>query len=89
MSSKATKSKAKKGLIEDKLASSISSLHISAFTARKTTLTVFEALVYYLKDTKGIRYREIAMLLGRDERNIWTVYSRANKKKRGEFAKNN
>ncbi len=88
MSSKATKSKAKKGLIEEKLVSSISSLHISAFIARKTNLTVFEALVYYLKDIKGFRYRKISMILGRDERNIWTVYQRA-KKKREEFAKNN
>ena len=53
---------------------------------RNTPLTIFEALVSYLKDTKCIRYREIAMLLGRDERNIWTVYSRANKKKENKTA---
>lgn len=48
---------------------------------RNTSFTIFEALVSYLKDVEGLRYREIAILLDRDERNIWTVYNRARKKK--------
>jgi len=51
---------------------------ISIFTARK--LSVLESLVSYLKDNFNLRYREIAILLRRDERNIWTVYHRAKKK---------
>jgi len=47
---------------------------------RKTRLTVFEALVTHLKEIEGLRYRQIAILLNRDERNIWTVYHRAKKK---------
>lgn len=43
-------------------------------------LTPFEAVVTYLKDVKGLTYRDIAMVLGKDERNIWTVYNRARKK---------
>lgn len=43
-------------------------------------LSVLEAIVSYLKDNFNLRYSEIAVLLNRDERNIWTVYHRAKKK---------
>ena len=43
-------------------------------------LTPFEAVVTYLKEVKGLTYREIGEVLGKDERNIWTVYNRAKKK---------
>jgi len=46
------------------------------------TLSVLEAMVEYLKEKQNLTYHQIALLLNRDERNIWTVYSRA-KKKRG------
>jgi len=49
----------------------------SIFKNRK--LTILEAMVVYLKD-KGMKYVEIAKLLGRDQRNIWTIYNRAIKK---------
>jgi hypothetical protein len=42
-------------------------------------LTILEAVIVYLKD-KGMKYIEIAELLNRDQRNIWTIYSRAIKK---------
>ena len=51
---------------------------VSIFTDRK--LSVLEAIVSYLKDNFNLRYSEIAFLLKRDERNIWTVYNRAKKK---------
>lgn len=51
---------------------------ISVFKDRK--LTALEALVAYLKDNFNLRYSEIAVLLARDERNIWTVYNRCKKK---------
>lgn len=47
---------------------------------RNTNLTVFESLVKFLKEDKKLSYHEISLLLGRDERNIWTVYNRAKKK---------
>ena len=47
---------------------------------RKTKLTIFEALVKHLKDEKEMSYHDIGLLLGRDERNIWTVYNRSKKK---------
>ena len=43
--------------------------------------SVLEAIVSYLKDNFNLRYSEIAVLLNRDERNMWTVYNRAKKKK--------
>lgn len=50
----------------------------SIFKDRK--LSVLETLVTYLRDTFNLRYSQIATLLNRDERNIWTVYNRAKKK---------
>ena len=47
---------------------------------RNTKLTIFEAFVKYLKEEKGLTYHQIGLLLGRNERNIWTVYNRGKKK---------
>ena len=47
---------------------------------RNTKLTIFEAFVKYLKEEKGFNYHQIGLLLGRNERNIWTVYNRGKKK---------
>ena len=44
--------------------------------------SVLEAIVSYLKEKFNLRYSEISVLLNRDERNIWTVYNRAMKKKK-------
>ncbi len=52
-------------------------LPLSIFKDRK--LTVLEALIVYLK-SKGMRYNKIGSLVHRDQRNIWTIYSRAVKK---------
>ena len=42
-------------------------------------LTMLESIISYLRE-KEIRYSEIARLLNRDQRNVWTIYSRAVKK---------
>ena len=52
---------------------------VSIFVDRK--FSVLESIVSYLKDNFNLRYSQIAILLNRDERNIWTVYNRAIKKK--------
>jgi DNA-directed RNA polymerase specialized sigma24 family protein len=52
-------------------------LPISAFENKN--LTVLESIIIYLKE-KEFKFSEIAELLGRDQRNIWTIYSRAIKK---------
>lgn len=44
-------------------------------------LSVLESIVEYLKEEKNMRFHEIALALKRDDRTIWTVYSRAKKKR--------
>ena len=46
------------------------------------TVAVLEAIVEYLREEKDLRYSEIAELLNRDQRTIWTVYSRAKAKRK-------
>ena len=53
---------------------------VSIFTDRQ--FSVLEAIVSYLKEKFNLRYSEISVLLNRDERNIWTVYNRAKKKRK-------
>jgi transposase len=45
------------------------------------TLSFLEAIVEYLKKQRNLSYHEIAVLTNRDERNIWTLHHRAEKKK--------
>ncbi|MBI2005629.1 MAG: hypothetical protein HYS80_02600, partial [Candidatus Aenigmarchaeota archaeon] len=40
-----------------------------------------ENIAAYLKDTFGLTYHAIAVLLNRNDRTIWTVYQRAKKKR--------
>ena len=47
---------------------------------RDSILTTFEAVVYFLKTNEKLSYHQIALLLARDDRNIWTVCNRAKKK---------
>jgi hypothetical protein len=51
----------------------------SIFIDRK--LSVLEILVEYLKEKRNLNYHQIASLLNRDDRTIWTVYNRAKKKR--------
>ena len=45
-------------------------------------LSVLENVVSYLKDQAKLNYHQIAVLLNRNDRTIWTVYQRG-KRKRG------
>ena len=47
---------------------------------RDRTLAPLESISEYLKDNLGMSYHEIAVLLNRDDRTIWTCYNRAKKK---------
>ena len=51
---------------------------LSIFKDRSTT--ALEALVIHLKDL-GFSFKEISLLINRDQRTIWTVYNRASKKR--------
>ena len=51
----------------------------SIFLDRK--ISVLEAVTEYLKNKKEMSYHEIAVLLNRDDRTIWTCYNRVQKKR--------
>ena len=51
---------------------------ISIFSDKK--IPALEAIVLYLKDEFSLTYHQIALLLARDDRTVWTVYQRAKKK---------
>jgi len=53
---------------------------ISTEIFRGNTLSILESVVRFFKDIKKLNFHEIGLLLKRDERNIWTVYSRSKKK---------
>jgi len=46
-------------------------------------LTILGSVIMHLK-SKGFAYNEIAKILNRDQRNIWTIYSRAVRKIKGK-----
>ncbi len=48
---------------------------------KNRSLSVLEALVFYLKNL-GLSFKDISTLINRDQRTIWTVYQRAQKKKK-------
>jgi hypothetical protein len=52
---------------------------VSIFQDR--SLSVLEAIAEYLKEALDMRYCDIAALLGKNQRTVWTVYSRAKKKR--------
>ena len=64
---------------EEKLSSGIS-IPISVLSNR--SLATLEAVVVYMKDSLNLTYHQIAELLNRDDRTIWTCYNRAAKKRR-------
>lgn len=55
-------------------------VNIPSFIFRDRSLAALEAVVVYLKDSQGLTYSQIAKLLNRDDRTIWTTYQRAKKK---------
>lgn len=62
--------------------SGLVSIPIPSMIFRDRNVKVLEAMVEYMKDELGLTYHDIAKLLNRDDRTIWTVYSRAKKKRK-------
>ena len=56
---------------------------IPSFIFKDRSVAVLESLVEYLKDVKKLSYHEIALMLNRNDRTIWTVYRRAKLKRKG------
>lgn len=73
---------AKKKLAERFVEKEISPYHIPVSILQDRKLSVLENIVSYLKDTFGLTYHKIALLLNRNDRTIWTVYQRAIKKRK-------
>lgn len=59
------------------------SIPVELFQERR--LGVLEVLVKYLKEEKNLRYKEIALLLNRDERTIWVSYANSSHKRKARF----
>ena len=51
-------------------------------------LSVFEAIVWYLHLDMKLKFSEIARLLHKDDRTVWTVWNRAKKKQKKEHEEN-
>jgi hypothetical protein len=56
---------------------------IPSFVFRDRSVAVLECMVEYMKDNRSLTFHEIAVLLNRDDRTIWTVYRRAKLKRKG------
>jgi len=52
---------------------------------RDRSVSVFEAIVEYLIEVRGLSYQAIAELTNRNPRTIWTIYSRVRKKRVDQF----
>ena len=72
--------KSKKGLSDTDIIRRFSGLKIPISVLRQKPLTTYEALILFLKEVSGFNYHHIAVLLGRDERDVRKVYFRAKKK---------
>jgi len=71
--------KSKKNTRDSKL--STKNIFIPSYIFKDRSVAVLEVLVEYLKEQKGYSYHEMAVLLNRDDRTIWTVYNRTTKKR--------
>jgi hypothetical protein len=67
--------------LEEKFVEGVSSYSIPVLILKNRKLSVLENIVSYLKDTFGLTYHKIALLLNRNDRTIWTVYNRVKKKR--------
>ena len=63
--------------LEAKFIEEISPYYLPVSILKDRKLSVLENIVSYLKDTFGLTYHKIAVLLNRNDRTIWTVYQRA------------
>lgn len=56
-----------------------SELNVPIESFSNSNLTIFESLVLFLKE-KDLTNHEVAVMLHRDDRTIWSIYDRAKKK---------
>jgi len=58
----------------------ISNIMVPLVIFKHNSLSMLESLVKYIKDVHAMKYSQIATILNRDQRTIWTIYNRASKK---------
>lgn len=61
----------------------VDSFFIPSEILRDRTLSVLESIIEYLKEVRKLSFVEISKVINRDERNVWTIYNRAKKKRGG------
>lgn len=64
----------------EKLIEDYSTYNISASIFKNRRLSNLENLVIYLKEKFNLKFSKIAALIHRDQRTVWTVYTRGLKK---------
>ena len=47
---------------------------------RDRSVSVLESMIRYMKEELNLRYHEMAILLNRNDRTVWTVYNRVKRK---------
>jgi len=67
-------------LEEPKVEEEIQEIIIPTYIFDNDKLSCLEAVVKYLKEEHNLRYYEIAKMLKRNDRTIWTTYANARKK---------
>ncbi len=55
---------------------------VPTYILKDRSVSVLEAIVEYLKNNEKLSFHEIALLINRDDRTIWTVYDRVKKKRK-------
>ena len=68
--------------VTKKMPKTPSNIWIPSNVLRDNSISVLEDIVEFLKEKKGLTYHQIGELINRDERNVWTVYNRAKKKRK-------
>jgi hypothetical protein len=63
-------------------------IDIPSYVFKDRTLSVLEVMVEYLRDNKKMRFHEIALIINRNDRTVWTVYRRAKLKRNGIIKRN-
>ena len=69
---------------ESKDYSGLISIPIPSRIFKDRSVSVLEAIVEYMKDDLDLTLHDIAQLLNRDDRTIWTVFSRTKKKRQSK-----
>jgi hypothetical protein len=63
-----------------------SEFNIPLLALSNPRFSALESISSYLKDSHCLTYHEIAVLLNRDDRTIWTCYNRAKEKRRDDVS---